>query len=65
MKPGTVGEMKQKNTYNPKDFAIDGALHCFDSIRDYSKFSDIEMTGLIPCGEYKEKLITIINQRIN
>lgn len=65
MKPGTLDEMKMSNTYNPKKFAINGALRCFDPNRDYSEFSEIEITLPIPCGEHKKELISIIKQQFN
>lgn len=62
MKPGTHGEMKISNTYNPTKFAIDGALHCFEPNKDYSDYSETEITLPIPCGEYKKQLIDRIKQ---
>ena len=57
MKPGTLGEMKISNTYNPTKFAIDGSLSCFDSNRDYSSFSETEITLPIACGDYRKQLV--------
>ena len=57
MKPGTLGEMKFSNTYNPTKFAIDDRLDCFDPSRDYSGFSEIEITLPIACGDYKKQLV--------
>jgi murein DD-endopeptidase MepM/ murein hydrolase activator NlpD len=60
MKPGTLGEMKLSNTYNPSKFAISGKLQCFDPSKDYSEFSETEITRPVPCGEHRKELETKI-----
>lgn len=56
MKPGTLGEMKLSNTYNPSKFAISGKLQCFDPSKDYSEYSQTEITRPVSCGEHRKEL---------
>jgi murein DD-endopeptidase MepM/ murein hydrolase activator NlpD len=65
LKPGTLDESRLRNTYNPLRFAIGGYLQCFDPKRDYSIYSEADITLPIPCGDYKKELISKIKSQKN
>jgi len=62
-KPGVLSGRKMKYTYNPRRFAIGGSLQCFDPKRDYSIYSEIEITLPIACGDYRKELISKIKSQ--
>jgi len=45
-------------TYDPNKFWLDGKPQCFDPSKDYSAYSQKDITLPIACGEYAKELIT-------
>jgi len=43
-------------TYNPKVFCLDGKMQCFDPDKDYTGYSQQDLTVPSACGEYKKAL---------
>lgn len=64
-KPGKWFGRKMSNTYNPRKFAIGGSLQCFDPKKDYSIYSETDITLPIPCGDYKRELSSKIKSLKN
>jgi len=46
------GKTGIENHYDPKDFWLGGKPQCFDPNRDYSNYTNIELTHPVACGEY-------------
>jgi murein DD-endopeptidase MepM/ murein hydrolase activator NlpD len=44
------------NHYDPKDFWLEKNPECFDSLKDYSAYSDTELTHPIACGSYAKEI---------
>ena len=45
-----------ENHYDPKDFWLEKKPICFDSKKDYSVYSDTELTHPIACGSYAKEI---------
>jgi hypothetical protein len=48
--------MNYSNTYDPNKFWLGGKAQCFDPNKDYSNYSQRDITLPIACGEYAKEL---------
>lgn len=51
------GKTGIENHYDPKDFWLGGKFQCFDPNKDYSKYTNIELTHPVACGQYGRLLV--------
>ena len=45
-------------TFDPEEFWLGGKAQCFDPNKDYSSYSQKDLTLPIACGEYAKELVT-------
>ena len=56
------GKCDFHETYNPKNFWLDSQAQCYDFKKDYSDYSQKDITLPIACGKYSEILQNQINK---